>query len=176
MTLGISCINLCRLILINYCPELPLGNTSAGLVVLKNCSHQSWKLELLGCHEQRKNCWALWSITLSPGLMANDIKVSPHSTPCIAAVTYCWYLGYFGKRSCLGRQSLNPTNKRDVCLECLICWRTKMMIVSPVSLVCGQLAGEGWRERKTFEIVFKSEVWSVNVGFTHWNCPPMIDK
>ena len=41
--------------------------------------------------------------------------------------------------------------------------RTKMMIVSPESLVCGQLDGEGWRDGKTFEIVLKSEVWSVNV-------------
>ena len=36
--------------------------------------------------------------------------------------------------------------------------RTKLMIVSPLSLVCGQLDGEGWKEVKTFEIVFKSQV------------------
>ena len=93
MTLGISCINLCRLILINSCPKLPLENTSAGLVVLKNRSHQSWKLELLGCHEERKNCWAEWSITLA---WPHGKWYQGHYKPLHCCYYWCcWILGIF---------------------------------------------------------------------------------
>ena len=77
--------------------------------------------------------------SLSPGLMANDIKVTPDH--CIAATA--GILDIFENGPCWDNKVLTrPTKKRDV-FGMFDMLRTKMMIVSPVSLVCGQLAGEG---------------------------------